>query len=125
MTPRAEEAAVPASTATAADDVTGAPVDLTLFVSGASPRSTAAVATVRSVCDGDLGVGVRLTVQDAATDPTAARSHDVVVLPTLVATAPGPRRHLVVDPTDVTQVRTWVSDLLRAAYEQPSPGVRR
>ncbi|GAB3662465.1 hypothetical protein GCM10027596_23990 [Nocardioides korecus] len=100
-------------------------VDLTLFVSGASPRSTAAVAVVRSVCDGDLELDVHLTVQDAATDPTAARAHDVVVLPTLVATAPGPRRHLVVDPDDAAQVRAWVGDLLRswsgAAPEEVAP----
>ena len=122
MTP----AATPSVTATAPSlDGTSGPVELTLFVSGAALRSTAAVAIVRSVCDGDLGVGVRLTVQDAAADPTAARAHDVVVLPTLVATAPGPRRHLVVDPADEDQVRTWVSDLLRSASDPPTRGVRR
>ena len=126
MTPRAEESTAPKTpTATAvapAPDGAEVPLALTLFVSGAAPRSTAAVAVVRAVCDGDLGPGVRLSVQDAAADPTAARTHDVVVLPTLVATGPGPRRHLVVDRTDAAQVRAWITDLLPAASGPPGPG---
>ncbi|MCW2866963.1 MAG: Circadian clock protein KaiB [Marmoricola sp.] len=124
--PPTTPAATPSTTAVApAPDETQVPLALTLFVSGAAPRSTAAVAVVRAVCDSDLGTGVRLSVQDAAADPTAARTHDVVVLPTLVATGPGPRRHLVLDRTDLAQVRAWITDLLPAASGPPGPeGVR-
>ncbi|MCW2820050.1 MAG: hypothetical protein JWR90_1049 [Marmoricola sp.] len=102
------------------------PVELTLFVSGAAPRSTTAVAVVRAVCDGDLAGGVRLQVQDALADPRAARAQDVVVLPTLVATRPGPRRHLVMDRTDADQVRAWISALSPAApRDAPAPEVHR
>ena len=91
--------------------------ELTLFVSGAAPRSTAAVATVRAVCDEARPSGVRLEVRDASADPAAARAHDVVVLPTLVATSPPPRRHLAVDLTDADQVRAWIAEI--TAHPEP------
>jgi hypothetical protein len=49
-----------------------------------------------------------------------------VVLPTLVATRPGPRRHLVMDRTDADQVRAWISALSPAApRDAPAPEVHR
>lgn len=94
-----------------------APTALTLFVSGAAPRSTAAVATVRAVCDEARGERVDLSVVDASEHPARARENDVVALPTLVRVSPGPLRHLVGNLTDPVHVRAWLDQVLAPAFE--------
>lgn len=96
---------------------TPAPVALTLFVSGAAPRSTAAVATVRAVCDEARSERLELGVVDASEHPGRARENDVVALPTLVRVSPGPLRHLVGNLTDPDHVRTWLDQVLTTALE--------
>ena len=81
---------------------------LTLFVSGAAPRSSQAITTVRQVCDQMPEGSVELTVVDAADQPGLAGAHDVVALPTLVRLSPAPTRHLVGELTDADRVRAWL-----------------
>ena len=100
-----------------------APAALTLFVSGAAPRSTAAVATVRSVCDEVRVARVDLSVVDASEHPARARENDVVALPTLVRVSPGPLRHLVGNLTDPDHVRAWLDQVLTSTLE-PGPAVK-
>lgn len=95
---------------------------LTLFVSGAAPRSTAAVATVRAVCDEVRVERVDLSVVDAAEHPALARENDVVALPTLVRVSPRPLRHLVGHLTDAAHVRAWLDQVLTPTLE-PGPAV--
>ena len=99
-----------------------APTALTLFVSGAAPRSTAAVATVRAVCDEVRVERVDLSVVDAAEHPALARENDVVALPTLVRVSPRPLRHLVGHLTDAAHVRAWLDQVLTPTLE-PGPAV--
>ncbi len=79
--------------------------DLTLYVSGASPRSTEAIATVRLICDLDLAGRVDLAVVNAADRPDLLTRDRILALPTLVKHAPDPLRLLVGDLSDVEQVR--------------------
>lgn len=83
---------------------------LTLFVSGAAPRSSRAIATVREVCDELPEGSAELTVVDAADQPGLAGAHDVVALPTLVRVSPAPARHLVDGLTDADRVRAWLRE---------------
>lgn len=78
---------------------------LTLYVSGASPRSVEAVATVRSICDLDLEGRVELTVLNAAEHPDRVAEDQIVAIPTLVKRSPKPLRHLVGDLSDIHRVR--------------------
>ena len=78
---------------------------LTLYVSGASPRSTEAIATVRRICDEDLAGRVELTVLDAIDHPDRVLGDHVLAIPTLVKHAPEPMRHLVGNLTDPERVR--------------------
>jgi circadian clock protein KaiB len=79
----------------------GEPLRLLLFVSGATPRSMRAVATVRKLCDDRLKGRYRLDVIDAFRDPEAARDHQIVALPTLLRLTPTPKRLFVGDMSDV------------------------
>ena len=78
---------------------------LTLYVSGASPRSTEAIATVRRICDEDLAGQVDLTVVNAIDHPAMVKQDHILALPTLVKHSPAPLRHLVGNLTDAARIR--------------------
>lgn len=79
---------------------------LTLYVSGASPRSAEAIVAVRRICDEDLAGRVDLTVVNAADHPAMVKKDHILALPTLVKHMPGPLRYLVGNLTDLERVRT-------------------
>jgi len=78
---------------------------LTLYVTGASPHSTAAIETVRRICDEELAGRVELTVFDAMDHPDRVLSDHILAIPTLVKRSPAPERHLVGNLTDPARVR--------------------
>lgn len=93
---------------------------LTLYVNGASPRSTEAIVTVRRICDEDLAGRVDLTVLNAIDHPGRVKQDHILALPTLVKHAPEPLRHLVGNLTDVDRVRSGL-DLGPAAPTAVTP----
>ena len=99
------------------------PVDqtwlLTLYVSGASPRSAEAVETVRRICDEELAGRVDLTVLTAADHPERVLDDHILAIPTLVKHAPAPTRQLVGNLTDMDRVRIGL-DLGPAASTGPT-----
>lgn len=86
-------------------DLSGPRWALTLYVSGASPRSTEAIDTVRRICDEDLEGRVDLRVLNAADHPESVLDDHILAIPTLVKHAPAPMRHLVGNLTDLDRVR--------------------
>ena len=78
---------------------------LTLYVSGASPRSVAALQTVRRICDDELLGRVDLQVVDANEEPGRLRTDEIMAIPTLVKHQPLPLRRLVGDLADAARVR--------------------
>jgi circadian clock protein KaiB len=78
---------------------------LTLYVSGASPRSAEAIVTIRRICDEDLAGQVDLTVVNAVDHPALIKRDHILALPTLVKHSPGPLRHLVGNLSDLERVR--------------------
>lgn len=93
---------------------------LTLYVSGASPRSTEAIATLRKICDQDLAGNVDLEILNAADHPRRLVEDQIVAVPTLVKHAPAPLRHLVGNLSDLARVRSGL-DLAT----QPAPAARQ
>jgi circadian clock protein KaiB len=79
---------------------------LTLYVSGASPRSAEALETIRHLCDDELPGQVELEVVDVADDPALVARDRIVAVPTLVKRRPPPPRQLVGDLADLDRVRT-------------------
>ena len=78
---------------------------LTLYVSGASPRSAEAIDTIRRICDDDLAGRVDLNIVDVAEQPALAISDDIIAVPTLVKRLPPPLRQLVGNLADADRVR--------------------
>lgn len=93
---------------------------LSLYVSGAGPRSAAAIELVRTLCDTELEGRFELAVYDAADHPDKVVRDRVLALPTLVRESPGPRRYIVGDLSDLDRLR----DALDLTRPQPdaTPG---
>lgn len=68
---------------------------LTLFVTGLTPRSTAACAALRALCDQHLRGRYDLQVVDVYQHPHLAREEQIIALPTLVKKLPAPLRRLI------------------------------
>lgn len=82
---------------------------LRLYVAGMSPRSTAAVAAVKSVCEEHLAGRYDLEVIDLYRSPERAQPEQVVAAPTLVKHRPPPERRLVGNLSDLPRVLRGLS----------------
>jgi circadian clock protein KaiB len=103
-------------------DLSGPRWALTLYISGASPRSSEAIATVRRICDEDLAGQVDLTVVNAVDHPALVKQDHILALPTLVKHSPEPLRHLVGNLTDAVRVRSGLDlDLARSRTVETLP----
>lgn len=83
---------LPASPAAPRDEC-----EFTLYVAGDSPNSTRARRNLEQLCRAHLESRCTISVVDVLVDPMRALSDGVVVTPTLVKRAPGPRRVVVGD----------------------------
>lgn len=77
---------------------------LRLYVAGAGPRSTRAIAAIKRVCENYLKDNYHLEVVDLYQQPEQAAEAQVVAAPTLVKESPGALRRLVGDMSDETRV---------------------
>ena len=77
---------------------------LTLYVSGASPRSLRAIDSVRAVCDEHLHGEVGFEVVDVHQSPGRLIEDRVIAAPTVVKRLPPPLCQLVGDLTDLDRV---------------------
>jgi circadian clock protein KaiB len=71
--------------------------ELTLIVSGASDRSTRAIANARLLCDEHLGDRYHLSVIDLHEEPASVLDTQVLAAPTLVKNRPLPACKFVGD----------------------------
>jgi circadian clock protein KaiB len=88
---------------------------LTLYVSGASPRSAQALEAVRRLCDEELAGRVELEVVDVTDEPALAGRDGIVAVPTLVRRLPAPPRQLVGDLADADRLRAGLDLRTRPA----------
>ncbi|MHB0936814.1 MAG: circadian clock KaiB family protein [Armatimonadota bacterium] len=77
---------------------------LRLYVTGATPRSTLAIANARSICERYLYDRYDLEVIDVYQQPATLRDEQVVVAPTLVKLDPPPLKRLIGDLSDLERV---------------------
>lgn len=77
---------------------------LTLYVTGATPRSTRAIERVRAVCEEELSGRYTLVIVDVYQQPEALSKDQIVAAPTLVKWLPGPRKRLIGDMSDRDRV---------------------
>jgi circadian clock protein KaiB len=88
----------------ALDDTREAQYVLRLYVTGMTPRSTQAVATIKSVCEEHLAGRYDLEVIDIYQNPVLARDEQIIAAPTLVKKLPAPLRRLIGDLSDTERV---------------------
>jgi circadian clock protein KaiB len=77
---------------------------LRLYVTGMTPRSTQALAAIRSLCDRHLAGRYDLEVIDIYQHPERAVDDQIIAAPTLVEELPAPLRRLVGDLSDTDRV---------------------
>jgi circadian clock protein KaiB len=99
-------AAPPDDTATPAPPGEGAPGiwDLRLYVAGQTPRSVAALANLRKICEEHLAGQYKIEIIDLMVNPQLARSDQILAIPTLVRKLPPPIRKLIGDLSQTERV---------------------
>jgi circadian clock protein KaiB len=78
--------------------------DLRLYIAGATPRSIAAFANLRRICEEHLSGRYRIEVIDLLDNPQHARTDEIVAVPTLVRNRPPPQRRLIGDLSNSERV---------------------
>ncbi len=73
------------------------PWELRLYVAGQTPRSTAAFANLKRICDAYLPGKYAIEVVDLMKTPQLARDHQILAIPTLVRKLPEPLKRIVGD----------------------------
>jgi circadian clock protein KaiB len=81
-----------------------APRKLVLYVAGQTPKSVAAIANLERICSEHLPGQYEVEVVDLRLNPTLAREHSIVAIPTLVRELPVPLRKLIGDLSDTHKV---------------------
>jgi circadian clock protein KaiB len=92
---------------------------LTLYVASLTPRSVAAIQSVKEVCEKHLRGRYDLEVIDIYEHPSLAKSEQIVAAPTLIKKLPLPLRRLIGDMAD--EKRLLVGLGLRARDEVAAP----
>jgi circadian clock protein KaiB len=76
----------------------------TLYVAGDTPKSLAAIANLRRLCDVHLGERATIEVIDLTKEPELAARDQIVALPTLVRRLPPPIKRLIGSLADTERV---------------------
>lgn len=80
------------------------PKKLTLYVAGQTPKSLAAIANLRKITDEHMPGQYEIEVIDLRQNPTLAKEHSIVAIPTLVRELPVPIRKIIGDLSDIEKV---------------------
>lgn len=73
---------------------------LLLYVTGMTPKSTRAIANVRSICEQYLKGAYELKVIDIYQQPQLAKGEQIIATPTLIKQLPLPLRKIIGDMSD-------------------------
>ena len=71
--------------------------ELRLYVAGQTPKSLAAFANLKKVCETHLKGRYRIEVIDLLVNPERARADQIVAIPTLVRKLPPPVKRIIGD----------------------------
>jgi len=77
---------------------------LRLYVAGQSPKSLAAFANLRKLCEAHLPNRFSIEVIDLSKHPHMAQNDQIVALPTLVRKLPPPMRRIIGDLSNTERV---------------------
>jgi circadian clock protein KaiB len=74
--------------------------NLRLYVAGDSPRSKAALANLRRICEKHIPGRYQIEVIDLLANPRLAKVDQILAVPTLVRSLPTPARRVIGDLSD-------------------------
>ena len=70
---------------------------LRLYVAGQTPKSIAAVANLKKICEQHLPGRYEIEIIDLMKDPALAMRHQIVAIPTLIRQLPEPLKRIIGD----------------------------
>lgn len=88
----------------AAKNGAAAMVELRLYVAGQTPKSLAALANLKKICNDHLTGRYKLHVIDLVKTPQLAQGDQILAIPTLVRNLPVPIRKIIGDLSDLERV---------------------
>ena len=77
---------------------------LRLFVTGASPRTSTAIANLKRICEQELEGCYDLEIIDVLENPEIAEDERILATPTLIKSLPLPLRRVIGDLSDKDKV---------------------
>ena len=77
---------------------------LRLYVAGQTPKSIAAFANLKRICEEHLAGQYRIEVIDLMVNPQLARGDQILALPTLVRKLPAPVKKIIGDLSNTERV---------------------
>jgi circadian clock protein KaiB len=77
---------------------------LRLYVAGQTPKSMAAIANLKKICEEHLAGRYQLQMIDLLKDPKLARGDQILAIPTLVKKLPEPVRKIIGDLSNTERV---------------------
>ncbi|MEM1398330.1 MAG: circadian clock protein KaiB [Pseudomonadota bacterium] len=80
------------------------PAVLKLYVTGKTPRSERAIATLRQICEEQLGNQFDLQIIDVLENPQLAEDEKILATPTVIKALPPPIRRIIGDLSDSEKV---------------------
>lgn len=89
--------------------------ELRLYIAGQTPKSRAAFANLKKLCEEHVPGAYHIEVIDLLVNPQLARGDQIVAIPTLVRKLPEPLRKIIGDLSDAE--RTLVGLQLREKRE--------
>ncbi len=78
--------------------------ELRLYVAGQTPRSLAAFANLKRICEDHLAGRYHIEIVDLVQNPTLARGDQILAIPTLVRKLPTPVRKIIGDLSNTERV---------------------
>jgi circadian clock protein KaiB len=78
--------------------------NLRLYVAGQTPKSLAAIANLKRICEDNLAGRYRIEVIDLVVTPQLAAGDQIVAIPTLVRRLPPPLKRMIGDLSNSEKV---------------------
>jgi len=78
--------------------------ELRLYVAGQTPKSLAAFANLKKICEEHLSGKYTIEIIDLLTNPTLAKGDQILAIPTLVRKLPEPVRKIIGDLSNTERV---------------------
>lgn len=78
--------------------------NLRLYVAGQTPKSLAAIANLKKICEENLAGRYRIEVIDLIVTPQLAAGDQIVAIPTLVRRLPPPLKRMIGDLSNSEKV---------------------